>query len=71
MFVEFCTGVFSTFNRLPKSGHANSNQQEQKLLIKRFHSLSRKVDGDVDRFYIAVFSDLEQTHCAHVACDSE
>ena len=25
----------------------------------------------VDRFYIALFSALEQTHCAHVACDSE
>ena len=22
-------------------------------------------------FYIALFSALEQTHCAHVACDSE
>ena len=25
----------------------------------------------VIRFYIALFSALEQTHCAHVACDSE
>ena len=25
----------------------------------------------VDRFYIALFSALEQTHCAHVSCDSK
>ena len=25
----------------------------------------------IHSFYIALFSDLEQTHCAHVACDSE
>ena len=41
------------------------------VLTKRFHSLSGKVDVDVDRFYTALFSALEQTHCVHVACDSE
>ena len=25
----------------------------------------------IDRFYIALFSSLEQTHCAYVVCDSE
>ena len=25
----------------------------------------------IDRFYIALFTALEQTHCAHVARDSE
>ena len=25
----------------------------------------------IHSFYIALFSALEQTHCAHVACDSE
>ena len=25
----------------------------------------------IDSFYIALFSALEQTQCAHVACDSE
>ena len=26
---------------------------------------------DIDRFYIPLFSALEQTHCALVACDSK
>ena len=25
----------------------------------------------IHSFYIALFSALEQTHCAHIACDSE
>ena len=25
----------------------------------------------IDQFYIVLFSALEQTHCAHVACDSQ
>ena len=28
-------------------------------------------DDDDDRFYTALFSALEQTHCAFVACDSK
>ena len=28
-------------------------------------------DDDDDCFYIALFSAREQTHCAHVSCDSE
>ena len=28
-------------------------------------------DNDDDRFYIALFSAREQTHCVFVACDSK
>ena len=36
-----------------------------------FTSLPEKDIIIIHRFYIALFSALEQTHCAHVACDSE
>ena len=26
---------------------------------------------NIDQFYLALFSAVKQTHCAHVACDSE
>ena len=29
------------------------------------------VDTDIDRFYIALFSTPEQTHCTFIACDSK
>ena len=45
------------------------------LLIKRrpngwWHGGSQTISDDADRFYIVLFSALEQTHCAFVACDS-
>ena len=33
--------------------------------------LCRSLNIIIHRFYTALFSALEQTHCAHVACDSE
>ena len=36
-----------------------------------FTSFSEKARLIIHRFYIALFSALEKTHCAHVACDSE
>ena len=34
-------------------------------------SYSGRVNIIIGCFHIALFSALEQTHCAHVACDSE
>ena len=35
------------------------------------HASPSHTHADADRFYIALFSSCEQTHCAFVACDSK
>ena len=40
-------------------------------MILRMREVQADIIIDIDRGYIALFSALEQTHCALVACDSE
>ena len=40
-------------------------------LLWAWRELRRYIMIIADRFYIVLFSALEQTHCTHVACDSE
>ena len=39
------------------------------VLLLLFRSIISS--SSIHSFYIVLFSALEQTHCAHVACDSE
>ena len=43
------------------------------LLLLLLLLLSRSISSSnsIHSFYVVLFSALEQTHCAHVACDSE
>ena len=43
------------------------NYSRFKIIIS-FEKLNNII---IHRFYITLFSALEQAHCAHVACDSE
>ena len=46
----------------------------QRMLVHYIRSISQNNERNIintDRYYIALFSALEQTHCAHVACNSE
>ena len=40
-------------------------------MILRMREVQADIIIDIDRSYMALFSALEQTHCALVACDSE
>ena len=43
---------------------------ESRRLFDSLHPTNNYIDGDGDgRFFIALFSALEQTHCVFVACD--
>ena len=54
-------------NRLKKHLKAKHHRTQKAILFCRVPNY----DDDDDRFYIALFSALEQSHCAHVACDSK
>ena len=50
------------------------NEPERQTFYRKADIRGRRRSGIIiiiDRFYIALFSALEQTHFAHVACDSE
>ena len=70
----FCVEtMFLYHNRVHTIVPDELNEPERQTFYRNADIHGRRRSGIIiiDRFYIALFPALEQTHCAHVACDSE